>query len=261
MKILIVGAGWVGQYLVKHWLKEGHAIQLTARSSSSLSQWKGVLQACFQVDFDTPDVVWPVELDREVDLVIISVPLGTNSELAHFRTAQLVKNLSLLKSKTAIYLSSVGIYPDLNGTMSEDGFLPEGADLVRSHAEQAISSCFATHYTLRLGGLFGLDRIFARYFVNKICYTGDQPSNFIHVEDVRRCIEQLSVSNLPSGIFNLVCPEHPSKREVILASANKYQLPLPNQFISRDSAQKIVSPDKLIQALNFEYHYSNPLNF
>src|SRR5690606_41767941 len=90
----------------------------------------------------------------------------------------------------------------------------------------------------RLGGLFGKQRIFAKYFQDKIVTTGDQPANFIHLDDVLGLIDGAIQQKIQNGIYNLVCPEHPLKKDVIMKSAEKYILSYPE--IGRASCRERV---------------------
>ena len=157
-------------------------------------------------------------------------------------------------------MSSVGVYPDQDGNFDES-FVEE--ELMSPKLRMAEKKMMSLPYssTFRLGGLFGKERILAKYFQDKVVHIGDQPSNFIHLDDVVGIIERSLEINLPTGYYNLVAPEHPLKKEVILKSAQKYMFSYPSSFEPKDSFQKVVNSDKIINLLNYEFKYPSPLDF
>ncbi len=113
----------------------------------------------------------------------------------------------------------------------------------------------------RLGGLFGKNRVFAKYFSERICTTGEQPANFVHIDDVIRLLEAASCNVLKHTVYNVVAPLHPKKKDVILASAKKYGYILPLAFEATNTIQKIVRGELLQEELEYEYVLPDPLQF
>ncbi len=113
----------------------------------------------------------------------------------------------------------------------------------------------------RLGGLFGKNRVFAKYFSERICTTGEQPANFVHIEDVVALLEATTNRTLKHTVYNVVAPLHPKKKDVILASAKKYGYALPLAFEAAETTQKIVSGELLQEELDYQFVLPDPLQF
>jgi nucleoside-diphosphate-sugar epimerase len=263
MRILIVGAGWVGTHAASSFLEQGHSVFSLSRTESRWEQSKVPHHQRFMIDFDSESPIFPPDLPKNFDAVLISIPHATNSSdhPAGKRLDHLIQFLHAIRCTTGIYLSSVGIYPDQDGIFTEEEPLPVGSDLLREKSEKTIAELFERSFTLRLGGIFGKDRIFAKYFSQKICRIGEQKANFIHLDDIIASIYCCLDFKINPSIYNLVTPEHPTKRAVIEASAVRHKLTLPTSFEKVNSFNKVVSSEKWVKETGFRFKYPNPIDF
>lgn len=264
MRMLILGCGWVGEYVARKCLALGHQVYVTTRTEETYLRLKSEGIFPFIHDFDqaNPPLQLPV---NSFDWVLNSIPAtqkNTLSDLSH-RFIKVRDFLGTLTFEKHIFLSSIGIYPDVDREITEDTFPKSRLQEKLLLAENALSDLSATSYIFRLGGLFGENRIFAKYFQHRICETGNQPANFIHIADVSNLIVAAfeNKDQLLPGIYNLVAPEHPSKKEVVLASAAKYNYALPSSFKPADLPAKIVLGTRIQERLNYTFIYSNPIDF
>ena len=256
--VLILGCGWVAEDLAFKFLNlECHVVLTT----TSLEKSERLIKAGFEahvVDFDQ-DIRVDFQVDS-FDYVLTSVPAASKNTVEQIkrRFEQIKSLLEKLNYNKHIYLSSTGIYPDCDGVFSEDYTMMLNERL--SVAEEFMLSV-SNSSVYRLGGLFGKNRIFAKYFENRVCSTGNQVANFVYVDDVVELIYRGFEMGLQSEIYNIVAPEHPTKEEVIRASAQKYGFQLPSEFKPENSFQKIVDGSKIIKELNYSYKYPSPLEF
>ncbi|GEM_PF-147644 len=275
-RILILGCGWLAEEFAHQQLKNKHQVWATTTAEEKYHRLKndGIFAYVHNFDGTIYKASNSIESNLEnilaeslktydpFDLVLTSIP-ATNRhtvEELQIRFSNVYSLLSNLEFKQHIFLSSVGIYPDTDGNFDEsynDTALLNPKLLL---AEEAMLELPNTH-VFRLGGLFGKQRIFAKYFEDRIVKTGDQPANFIHLEDVCAILDQALNKGLKESIYNLVSPEHPLKKEVILASAEKYGYKNPPDFQPENSFQKVVSGDKIAQELNYGFKYPSPLDF
>lgn len=262
MKVLIVGCGWVGTYLASQMRNQGAKIWATCTTSDKAPILARMGMQVSVVDFDNGGVVGGLD-EIVFDLVIVSVPVKRKDafETAATRFARLVSFLGELSFKQSLFFSSVGIYPNVNAVITEDTFTAHELDQKLWMGESNLRSAFVDVNILRLGGLFGLDRVFAKYFVGKVCEIGSQTANFVHVEDIYRIVLAMVERHVQGMTYNAVCPHHPLKKEVIMASAFKYGYGLPSLFTDSDRTAKVVSPDRLIADLDYSFVYPSPLQF
>ena len=262
MRILILGCGWVGEFVAQMFLAAGHEVHATTRSTEKCHRLIADGIFAYTHDFDQQDSILKLPYNQ-FDWVLNSVPAtqkNTEEELQYrfFNVQELLRQLQIEK---LIFLSSIGVYPDISAEIDETTCSEQQLDPKLYLAEQMMSEAYPEIYIFRLGGLFGLNRIFAKYFEHRICETGDQPANFIHVEDVAQLIKETFSSDLPKGIYNLVCPAHPSKKEVILASAQKYNYAYPKAFNPKELPAKVVLADRIRRLLNYNFVYQSPIDF
>jgi len=251
----------VGQSAAAKWLGDGHEVWASTTTLEKYHRLQDDGIFAFQYDFDTHDL--PVEsMPTVFDFILVSIP-ATNRhtvEVLRARFERVHTFLNRLQYQKLIFLSSIGIYPDISAYIDEYRLNEDSLHGKLKLAEQSIGQMERVHI-FRLGGLFGKNRIFAKYFENKICSTGGQPANFVHVDDVTTLLELAFRSDLQHPIYNVVAPEHPLKKDVILAAAAKYNMALPSSFEDVDSFQKIVLGDLLQNELNYSFKFPSPLGF
>ena len=258
VNILILGCGWVGEYFARKMQDLGHRVYATTTNIEKYRrlQDSGIFAVLCDFDKTVNRNLFP----EKVDFVLNSIPAV--KRLEHVQLASRFDRIKALLDQIPfqkhIFLSSIGIYPDI------DGFFDEGAEIVSSgNLHVAEQKMLALSHTVvyRLGGLFGKNRVFAKYYEGKICSTGEQPANFVHIDDVVEIIWLGFNRLLSSSVYNVVAPEHPSKKEVILASAKKYEFELPLDYEDKDSFQKIVCGDQIAGELGYSFLYPSPLHF
>jgi len=262
MRILILGAGWVGEYAAYQWRECGYEVWVTTTTVEKYHRFRGDGIFAILYNFDLAHAV-PAELPDSFDFILNSVP--ATKKLSRMQLETRFENLSefclQLTYEKLVFLSSIGVYPDANCTYTEDAVIPDPDTNHLYYAEQTVLALGNT-LVYRLGGLFGQSRIFAKYFQNKICTTGAQPANFVHLVDVYALINAARMQQLQQVIYNVVCPIHPSKRAVIIASAKKYNMALPSAFEDDPKEYlKVVSGLRLAQELEYTFVYPSPLNF
>ncbi|WP_379018886.1 Rossmann-fold NAD(P)-binding domain-containing protein [Parapedobacter deserti] len=262
MNVLIVGCGWVGTYVATHLLEEGHRIWATCTSIAKAEQLAQCGLMSHVVDFDVADG-YPDVSGTVFDLVVVSVPITRRDarDVVERRFDRLCAFLNRLSFRQSIFFGSVGIYPKVSAVITEDTFAADELDDKLFRGESMLRSAFPDINILRLGGLFGLERVIAKHFAGKVCEIGSETANFVHVEDVYGIIRSMLMQGSRRKTYNVVCPEHPLKREVIEVSAVKYGYGLPAAFVDNHRTAKVVSPDRLLADLGYRFIYRSPLHF
>ena len=262
MDILMVGCGWVCTHMAARMLNGGHRIWATCTSEGKVRQLEEKGITATVADFDRPDTV-PELRCVAFDAVIISVPITRKDieETIQRRFSRLADFLGRLSVKQSFFFGSVGIYPDVSATITETTFTDDRLDPKLLSGEQALRTVYPGLNVLRLGGLFGFERVMAKYFAGKSCQIGYQPANFVHVDDICRIVETMIAAGSEGKTYNVVAPEHPLKKEVIAASAAKYGYDLPAVFTEAGRTAKVVSSERLITDLSYSFTYPSPLMF
>lgn len=261
MRYLILGCGWVGEYVARLWIAEGHEVWASTTSSEKYHRLLSDGIFAFVHNFDDDNAI-PDNFPESFDYILVSIPATKrhSEDILVKRFDRVFGFVSGLTYNKLIFLSSVGIYPDISGDMFENGWESNQLDAKLLSAEESMRRLSGV-IVYRLGGLFGQERIFAKYFQHKVCTTGGQLCNFVHLEDVAALIRLGFDSDLTNGLYNVVTPAHPLKHDVILASARKYGFAVPEAFRDEDSFQKKVHGSLLQDELNYTFKFPSPLDF
>jgi nucleoside-diphosphate-sugar epimerase len=263
MKVTIIGCGWLGFPLAQHWLSEGHQVTGTTSTESKIATFESVGINGFLLQFSpTPSVSLEPILDT--DLVVIALPPRAGQMGDDFHVQQVYEIIDSIKKyekqPKIIYISSTSVYPENNRETTEDDIVIENNALIK--VENIIKKAGLRYLILRCGGLMGYERNPAKYVANKTTTQGDVPVNYVHRDDVVLMIDTLLKANIWNEVFNIVAPQHPTRREVYIKAANEtgYDLPVFEEPIVPNSF-KVISPQKFIKKTGYHYKYDNPLDF
>lgn len=271
--ISILGCGWLGAPLARNLLAEGYTVKGSTTQTQKKSVMKdvGILPYVLSL---TP------ELSRqepggffESDLLIINIPPKTRSEGQEYHPRQIEALAAQIKQHSirhCIYVSSTSVYPATEGgteVREEDAADPEQSRHPAIwHAEDILKKVSGLQLTvLRCGGLMGYDRIPGKYFAGKKnLTTGHIPVNYVHRDDVIKVIVKVIQKGYWNQTLNVVAPEHPGRKEVYLKNAEEFGYEQPTFTegnADEEEAYKVVSSQKLIKELSYEFIYPNPLDF
>lgn len=258
-KISILGCGWIGLPLATQLVQQGWTVNgsTTRLEKQAILSENGIIPYLIQADDPIPTTDF---FDTPVCLINIP-PRSKTRGPAHARQ-QLDHILAHLTPATwVIFISSTSVYPDTQAEVFE-------ADADTNHPlvllENQLLAKIPQALILRCGGLMGVDRLPGKYVQGKILdHGGKAPVNYVHQQDVIRAI-QTALETKPGvgGIYNIVSPEHPTRREVMEISCRRHQWPMP-QF--HESAEvepfKMVSGKAFQEAYHFVYQWPDPKTY
>lgn len=248
-KIGIIGCGWLGTHIGER-LSDRYEIFATTTTESKIedlqSRGFNVTLAKFPDQLDSDIKEW--EVVPQLDAIIISVPFsgirGTQISMTEKRQ-NLLNFLGSFKGQL-FYTSSTGVYPQ-----TEKDFIEDDQPAQEVESENFLFKQFPQTNILRLAGLMGGDRLLKNYNISGL----DQLVNHIHYSDICSVVEKMLENESQSKVYNVVAPIHPNKEEVINA-----QKGLP-YFGERAENGRTISPNRLIEELDFEFKYPDPRYF
>lgn len=221
----IIGCGWIGKPLAQE-LSKNYNVECFSRKETQ----------------DTSSF-W----QRET--IIIAINTKDNYLVALRKIATLAKpacNL-ILMSSTSVY-KEFDCDVDESFEITKQSLIKEAEDLLLGLRENLI--------ILRLGGLMGDDRIAGKW--KSATEFSDGYVNYIHRDDVIKIIKNIIKNGITKGIYNLVAPQHPTRKEIHEKNSKKFEAAM-GTF--EGFSKRRVSSQKMIKELNYTFLHPNPLYF
>lgn len=250
--ISILGTGWLGYALASD-LKNDFNVKVSIRTNEKKEEYINEGLDPYLLNEENLDF-----LDEllECDYLFINFPPSKfNNYLEFLNNIYSHKNIS--KVKKLIFISSTSIYPNEQTIFNEDFEIKNPISQNVYDAEILIKS--RTDVILRCSGLMGSNRIAGKYFAGKVLDSEDVKVNYVHRDDVISATI-FAIENDIKGIFNLCASSHPSRKEVYLLNAKKYNFEKPIFENKKEYKNRIIDGSK-IERLGFEYKYPNPLEY
>ncbi len=240
MKVAIVGCGYVGTAVARHWYQhKGYHVTATTTTKERVSELEQVAQRVVVIKGDDENALRSVVQDQ--DIVLLSVAprrsFDANSyEQTYLRTAKnLVAALQQAATvKQLIYTGSYSVYGDKDGAwVDEDSPLTPANQNgeILADTEQVLLAASTQNFKvciLRLGGIYGpgreLTKIFNRAFGNTRPGTGEDFTNWIHLDDIVAGVNFAAVQQL-QGIYNLVSDRPQAVRDLLARLSERHGLP------------------------------------
>jgi nucleoside-diphosphate-sugar epimerase len=260
--ISILGCGWFGLALGKALIAEGIEVKGSTTSAGRLHELTGAGLTSYIIQLSGDDTIVDYAF-FDCETLIISIPPKIRSGDGDDYIAKLhliISHIVRSKISNVIYISSTGVYPDVNAVVNEQTVpLPNTASgKILFEAEQLFRNQTQFQTTIiRFGGLVGPGRHPGRFFSGKQNIpNGQAPVNLIHLQD---CIGlTLSVLNQQAfdHTFNACSPHHPHKSWFYTQAAINTGLPLPN-FIDELKEWKTINSTNVPAILSYEYEVDN----
>jgi len=248
-KLGIIGCGWLGNHIAER-LSNQYQIFATTTTESKAEEFKSkgynATLAEFPDTLDSEIKEW--EVVSELDAIIVSVPFSgiRGAQISMTEKRQNLLNFLGDFKGQLFYTSSTGVYPQ-----AEREFIEDDTPAKDVESESFILEKFPQTNILRLAGLMGGERLLKNYNISGL----DQLVNHIHYADIASVIEKMLDHQSQSKVYNIVAPIHPNKEEVINAQKD---LPYDGE---RTTVGRTISPEKLINELDFEFQYPDPRYF
>lgn len=264
MKVLVVGAGYVGLPLIGHLQKRGHEVFATTTDAAKADLIKAYAKRVFLLD-PTSEQSFDDALEAADAAVVLVAPKHSRSyEETYLKTAKRIA--SSLKRRTRplylVYSSSTSVYEGIQKAVaSEDLELsPESENGKVLLETEKVLLAASEACVLRLGGIYGPGRELSKragYFSGKaLPGIGAEPTNHIHLDDILGAIDFCLERGL-TGTYNLVNHDHPTRKALYTRLCQEESLPPPhwNPELQGERRGYLVSNQKILEA---GYCFSKP---
>lgn len=234
--IAIIGCGYVGMEVAALWSRKGYHVTATTRHAERLADLSKVAQKTQILKGDDEETLASLILANDVLIVTVAADSIDQYEHTYLHTAQLFRSLAseVNLSKGLIYTSSTSVYGDHHGRwVDESGPLLSRSEQskILMEAEKIYLSLkdFGWHVCiLRLAEIYGPGREISRRVQSmqghKVPGTGEACTNMVHKKDIAAALDYALRYHLV-GVYNLADDEHPTRKELYHAMAEKLHLP------------------------------------
>ncbi len=266
-KISILGCGWLGLPLARYLISKGFDVNGSVTSHEKLESFASENFKAYKINFNpTINDDYSADFFR-TDVLFINIPPGRkNLNPTHFEeiNKNIISKINGYAINNVIFISSTSVYPDINKTVDERCKLPpnkESGKLLLKTEKLYLEKQRLKTTVIRFGGLIGEERNPANFLSGKINVANAKaPVNLIHLKDCLQIVHTIVAKNEFGAIYNACMPEHPTREEFYLFSANKYKLKPPLFKKENECKFKIVDSSKLMNKLKYNFSFSNPFD-
>ena len=266
--VSLLGCGWLGLPTAIKLHNEGFEVKVSTTSTSKLEVLISQKLTPFLINLN-PEIndLEALTVFLEADTLIINIPPGKASS-AEFHPTQIKNILPYIqqsKIEHVIYVSATSVYFENNQEVFEEEVInaTQAANQKLAQAEDLIKSLKDKHITiLRYGGLVGGSRNLLKFFQGKTDLAGGNiPVNLIHQNDAVNILSEVVTKQIWDKTYNVCARIHPTKKEFYTHLAEKFNAIAPTFLENDKSSFKIINADKITKALNYQFEFSNPLDF
>lgn len=245
LKLGIIGCGWLGSEVLEKALERGIQTVTTSRKENG-SISNNYTTVTYQLGQK-----FPFEVFASCNYILLSLPVNKNNSVEDF--SLLIDDLVAFEG-TIIFTSSISVYYK-EGENNEESEIDSNNP--NAQIESLLKQKFKQVIILRLGGLIGKQRHPIHYLAGKEVKNGEQPINLIHLDDIVRILFLLMDNSTTNGLFNIVHPDHPLKKDYYTEVAREKDL-TPPLFLKSDIYQssKIIDGTKITSELKYTYSKS-----
>lgn len=253
--ISILGCGWLGLPLAKALVNDGFTVKGSTTTTDKLEILLANNIQPYAISIDE-NIDGNLSHFLQSDIILINVPFRKQKPFLNaYKT--LVKALEKSTVKHVIFISSTSVYADTNEEINNTenfNINPVKKDLLVFEDLFKNNAHFNTT-VIRFAGLIGGTRNPGNFFKeDKIVQNALSPVNLIHLEDCIGIVKAIINQQKWNVTYNAAASTHPTK-------ANYYQLATEQMgkisatFIEELSSFKIISNQKIIDELNYQFLY------
>ncbi|WP_462156585.1 Rossmann-fold NAD(P)-binding domain-containing protein [Pseudoalteromonas sp. GB56] len=248
-KMVIIGAGWLGDALAQQAIQEGWEVQATHRHH---------IQQDYDRIFNLNEVG---ELTHTVSLTgaywVCAMSPGERRGPSNYLQT-LEQTLILAKHLDAqgfVLCSSTGVYDNDSGCYDEHSTLSLSSARQQRLYQAELLALEAGAKVIRLGGLVGPNREPGRFVSGKeLSSHEDDTVNMVHRADVINALLALCARYSDSdNMYNLVHPSHPTKGDYYRKHCHKLGTKAPTYSVTK-STQRYIDGSN-IESLGFTYQH------
>lgn len=234
MKVAIIGCGYVGTAVAKHWMAQGLEVLVTTTRQERVEELKKISTRVEVVTTAERDRLKAILSDRQVVLLCVASKRGASYRDTYLSTAKtMAEILPHTPVEQLIYTSSCSVYGEHHGAWVTELMPPvpitDNGKIIEQTEETLLSATAPQRKicVLRLGGIYGPGRTLAKIYSRAAGTTrpgnGEEATNWVHLSDIVGGIDWARQKQL-AGLYNLVQEEVPTVRDLIAGVCDRNHL-------------------------------------
>mgnify|MGYP000880177604 CR=1 FL=1 len=262
-QISILGCGWLGFPLAKSLLQNGFSVNGSTTTLEKMAILENAGINAFQIALSEEEINGDIDsFLSHSQILIIDIPpklRGNSNENFVAKIQNLIPFIEKSSVEKVIFVSSTSVYSDaISMDLITEETIPNpdtesGKQLLEAEKLLQNNSNFTTT-VIRFGGLIGEDRHPIKFLAGRENLENPEaPINLIHQLDCIGILEGILEKNCFGETFNAVAPFHPSRKVYYSKKAMELDLPLPKFDESKPSVGKIISSEKVMTVLGYEF--------
>ena len=234
MKLIVMGAGYVGETLLKHLQGKPHEIFITTTRQERVKDLKAYGQSVLLLHPGENQAIKEL-IDACDGMIILIAPKNSHTyEETYLTTAKQISSALQGRKKPfyLLYTSSTSVYEGQTSWVTEDLLLspPSENGKILLSAEQQYLKAQIKACILRLGGIYGpgrelIDRA-KRFSGKEMTGSGNESTNHSHLDDIVKALV-FCLENSLAGIYNIVNDDHPTRQELYSELCRSIDIPSP----------------------------------
>lgn len=235
MKATILGCGYVGTAVARLWHHKGHTVTATTTTPEKVFGLQAIVSQVAVVTGGEGEKLKQLLAQQDILLICVGAGRQASYEATYLNTAKtLAAILPQTSIRQVIFTSSYSLYGDHQGAWVDESTPVKPATAngeTMAATERTLLDTITPQRRVcifRLGGIYGpgreLSKIYGRIAGTTRPGTGEEGSNWIHLEDIVGAIDFACQHHL-NGIYNLVQDEVPTVRELIQRVCDTHQIP------------------------------------
>ena len=266
-----MGCGWLGLPLGRTLAADGYAVHGSTTTPSKQNTLRDAGITPYVLTLSPTLSGDKTEAFFGTDVLVLNVPPPRGrDDLIDYHRRQIASVCDAAAAGSiewVIFASSTGVYPRVEGTVSEadtpdeaatrSALRPSGAALLEAERMLWDEAAFATTI-IRFAGLYGGDRDPGRFLAGRDTVSGgDAPVNLIHRDDCIGIVTAILAQDVRGETFNACADTHPTRRALYTAAAERLDTAPP--AFEDGGANKRVSNEKVKRVLGYTFTRPDPL--
>ena len=268
MKAAIIGCGYVGMAIAKHWRSQGIDVLATTTQEKRVAALSALADSVEVLTGTDADQLIEALSDRQIVLLSVASKRGASYADTYLNTAKTIARvLPQTPVEQLIYTSTCSVYGDHRGAWVTEMMPPtpatDNGKIIEKTEEVLLSAATPQQKVciLRLGGIYGpgrtLKKIYSRAAGTTRPGQGKEATNWVHLNDIVSGIDWAKEKQL-AGIYNLVQEEVPTVRELIERVCDRHHLTAVKWDESQPSTRKNVRVSNAkIKSTGYQFIHPN----